>query len=134
MGGGLRVLFPVDIEESTEVLLPAGKELTKIGVEEIQLLHVIHPVDALADPHALDKRKEIIRHYKKILLDQGVPHVRGEVVIGTPWIEITARSQSPDIAFILMGSQGKGFLQRIFLGSQAENVLYHTDRSLFILR
>jgi nucleotide-binding universal stress UspA family protein len=131
---GLCILFPVDLEESTEALLPAAKEIRKIGVREIRLLHVIHPVDALTEPDTIGQRNETLRRYREMLIGYGIPVVHGEVVIGTPWLEIAERARSPDVAFIMMGSQGKGLLQRIFLGSQTENVLYHTNSSLFILR
>jgi nucleotide-binding universal stress UspA family protein len=130
----LCILFPVDVEESTDTLLPAAKEMREIGVGEVRLLHVVHPVDALAVPDIIDTRKEILIAYRKALLEYGIPVVHGEVVIGTPWTEIMERAQSADIAFIVMGSQGKGLLQRIFLGSQTENVLYHTHNTLFIIR
>jgi nucleotide-binding universal stress UspA family protein len=128
------ILFPVDVEESTEVLLPAAKEMREIGVGEVRLLHVVHPVDVLAVPDIIDTRKEILIQYRKTLLEYGIPVVHGEVVIGTPWMEIMERARSADVSFIMMGSQGKGLLQRIFLGSQTENVLYHTDNTLFIIR
>jgi nucleotide-binding universal stress UspA family protein len=130
----LCILFPLDLEESTEALLPAVKEIQKIGVREIRLLHVVHPVDALADPDTITQRSETLRRYREKLIENGIPVVRGEVVIGTPWLEIAERARSGDIAFIMMGSQGKGLLRRIFLGSQTENVIYHTNSSLFILR
>ncbi|MDD1677999.1 MAG: universal stress protein, partial [Methanomicrobiales archaeon] len=130
----LCILFPVDIDESTEVLLPSARQMREMGVGEVRLLHVVHPIDALAVPDLIDQRQEILRTYRHKLIDFGIPIVRGEVVIGTPWVEIAERARSTDIAFVLMGSQGKGLLQRIFLGSQTENVLYHTNRSLFILR
>jgi nucleotide-binding universal stress UspA family protein len=134
MRSDLCLLFPVDVDESTETLLPAAKEMQDIGVSEIRLLHVVHPVDALAVPDILDARKEILIRYRKTLLEQGIPVVHGEVVIGTPWLEIAERARSAEVAFILMGSLGKGLFQRIFLGSQTENVLYHTGKTLFIIR
>jgi nucleotide-binding universal stress UspA family protein len=130
----LCILFPVEVEESTEVLLPAAEEMRQIGVGEVRLLHVVHPVDALADPDLIDRRKEVLIEYRKALLEYGIPVVHGEVVIGTPWTEIAERARSADVAYIMMGSIGKGLLQRIFLGSQTENVLYYTDASLFIIR
>ncbi len=128
------ILFPVDVEESTDVLFPAAGEIGKVGFGEFRLLHVVHPVDALADPEAIKTRKKTLIRYRKALLGYGIPVVHGEVVIGTPWLEIVERARSPEVAFVLMGSQGKGLLQRIFLGSQTENVLYHTDATLFVLR
>jgi len=128
------VLFPVDIDDSTEVLLPVAKDLLAVGVKEVRLLHVIRPVDVLAMPGIIEQRGEIFRRYRERLLGYGIPQVRGEVVVGTPWTEIANRAKSADLAFILMGSQGKGLLERVFLGSQTENVLYHTESSLFIIR
>jgi nucleotide-binding universal stress UspA family protein len=130
----LCILFPVDIDDSVEVLVSAVQEMRELGVGEVRLLHVVHPVDALAVPDTLDQRKEILRRYRQMLIDGGIPLVHGEVVVGTPWVEIADRAGAPDVAFIVMGSVGKGLLQRIFVGSQTENVLFHTNRSLFILR
>jgi nucleotide-binding universal stress UspA family protein len=130
----LCILFPVDLGDSTSVLLPAIQEMREIGIGEVRLLHVIHPVDVLAVPDIIDERQKTLQQHRKVLIGYGIPRVRGEVVIGTPWMEIAERARSADIAFIVMGSQGKGLLERIFLGSVTENVLYHTNNSLFILR
>jgi nucleotide-binding universal stress UspA family protein len=128
------ILFPVEIAESTKQILPLAAEMVRMGIDEIRLLHVVKPVDVMSEPGILEEQKEAVLGYRRDLLSLGVPRVKGEVVIGSPWTEIVQRASSPKISSIVMGSHGKGLLERVFLGSQTRNVLHHTNRPLLVLR
>lgn len=128
------VLFPVDVAESTKPLLSIGGDLATIGIHEIRLLHVVNTVDAVSAPDLMEQRRSILRHYRDQLKEFGIQKVTGEVVVGTPWVEIVRRASGGACSLVVMGSHGKGLLERVFLGSQTENVLHHGDMSLLVVR
>lgn len=128
------VLFPVEITESTGTLLSIGRELARIGVKQVRLLHVVNTVDAVSAPDLIEEGRSILRNYREQLKAYGIQRVTGEVVVGIPWVEIIRRATRRDCSMVVMGSHGKGLLERVFLGSQTENVLHHGDTSLLVVR
>jgi nucleotide-binding universal stress UspA family protein len=54
--------------------------------------------------------------------EQGVPTL-ARVVTGVPHEEIVETAKREDAAFIVMGTHGRGALQRFFLGSVADRVI-----------
>ncbi|MDP2044840.1 MAG: universal stress protein [Deltaproteobacteria bacterium] len=52
----------------------------------------------------------------------GVPEVQTRMVVGHPVPVILEFLQSNDISLIVLGTQGKGFIEEIFLGSVAHNI------------
>lgn len=134
MGQNPYVLFPVEITESTPLLLTIGTDLSTVGVREVRLLHVVNTVEALSVPRLIEARRSILHEYRDLLRSHGIEKVSGEVVVGTAWAEIVQRAADRACSMVVMGSHGKSLIERVFLGSQTENVLHRGDRSLLIVR
>jgi nucleotide-binding universal stress UspA family protein len=73
----------------------------------------------------------ILERARKVAAEAGVT-AGAELVEGDPVDEILRRAAPFDL--IVMGSHGKGFLQRLTLGSVTEAVLHRIGRPLLIVR
>ncbi len=122
-----RVIFPTDFSETAERALDY---LGKIALETkcpVTIMHVISEKDD--DPSAAQRREEDARYLleakKRRLETLGATEVTVDLVNGNPAEEIIGRTNKGDFSIIVMGSQGKGFLREVFLGSVANEAARH---------
>ncbi len=121
------VLFPTDFSEIAAEALVVLELLAPRGVARVTLLHAleihmseIYGAHLEVAPEAPEYNSlEIL---KARLEAAGVPEVRSRVTPGHPVPVILAALQNLDISLIVMGTQGRGFLEELFLGSVAHNV------------
>jgi nucleotide-binding universal stress UspA family protein len=132
------VLVPTDFSKYSDKVLECVGGLP--GVKKVVLLNIIGPVDPLAriwDPGArLKEAKKKLADQAKLLEAQGLeveqraePMLEGEI-----FRKIQAVSEEEGVNLVVMGARGKGFLQNIFLGNVAKNVLRYGDRHLLLMR
>ena len=67
-------------------------------------------------------------------LRRQVPGTRGFVRVGTPWREIVALAEELRVEAIVVGSRGLTRIQRLLLGSTAENVVRHAPCPVLVVR
>jgi nucleotide-binding universal stress UspA family protein len=67
-------------------------------------------------------------------LRRQVPETRGFVRVGTPWRDIVALAEELRVDAIVVGSRGLTTLQRLLLGSTAENVVRHAPCPVLVVR
>ena len=87
------------------------------------------------DPDELWSRQA--RHSMAALvkrLRKKLPAVRGFVRVGTPWREIVELAQELGVDAIVVGSRGLSAIQRLLLGSTAENVVRHAPCPVLVVR
>ncbi len=81
-------------------------------------------VDALA----------VARDGADVLEQAGVTaHVESIGTIGAAWFPIIERSQSPDVAAIVVGTHARSQLRSLWLGSVSYNVIHHTTKPVLIV-
>jgi nucleotide-binding universal stress UspA family protein len=133
-----KVLFAVELSESTEKMHEVMSDLVRAGVRHITLLHVIDARDIHADPqtvaYSVASAQGVLDHWKEAIASAGIPSVETQVVVGTPWIEINRIAEEDKFSFVLLGSHGGGLISTMFLGDQTENVLHHGTKPLLIIR
>ena len=66
--------------------------------------------------------RQLLEQWKQRLLEAGVPVVHDRFDPGHPIPAILNVLKSKNISLIVMGTQGKGFIKELFLGSVAHNV------------
>jgi nucleotide-binding universal stress UspA family protein len=71
---------------------------------------------------AVGAARDLLGQWKQRLINAGVPIVHDRFDSGHPIPAILQVLESQDISLIVMGTQGKGFIKEIFLGSVAHNV------------
>ena len=122
------VLFPTDF---SAIGVRAGEfveSLAAKGIGQVTLLSALDvPGGEEAYPPgyqeiAAGAARDLLEQWKQRLLKAGVPQVNDHFDPGHPLPAILQVLESQDISLIVMGTQGKGFIQELFLGSVAHNV------------
>jgi len=128
------ILFPIEISGSSETLISAAEEIILAGVERITLLHVVRPEEALADPTLIEYAHTILEEWRARLVKCRPTAVEPRVAVGIPWITIVDTAARERFSCILIGSHGKGLIQRMYLGKEAETILHSATVPVFIIR
>lgn len=126
------VLFPTDFSDNAEHAFSTAKELVRCGVKQLTLLHV-QDKEKLGR-HLADRMPEFDRIDRERLerMTKDLGKVDNELAHGPPANEIIARA-SKDISLILMGSQGRGFVSEVFLGSVSHQVARRAPVSVLLV-
>src|SRR5579875_821407 len=121
------ILFPTDFSDIAEHALLYLEHLLHEMGSQVTLLHVQDK--SRIEPHLrhrLDEFNEIdterLEGIQMRLERCGASSVEKEIAYGSPTQIILERARTGNFSLILMGSQGKGFIREVFLGSIANNV------------
>jgi len=121
------ILFPTDFSEIAAEALVVLELLAPQGVARVTLLHALEiHMSEIYGAH-LEVAAEAPEYNSLEILQArleaaGVPQVQSRVSPGHPVAVILAAVKSLDISLIVMGTQGRGFIEELFLGSVAHNV------------
>ncbi len=121
------ILFPTDFSEISSRALEYVKRLAAKGLGQVTLLNALDVPGGDAYPPGYQEiaegaARDLLEQWKQRLLKAGVPIVNDRFDPGHPIPAILQVLESQDISLIVMGTQGKGFIKEIFLGSVAHNV------------
>jgi nucleotide-binding universal stress UspA family protein len=120
------VLFPTDFSPIAERACQYLERLAGKGVGQVTLLNALDVPGGEAYPPgfqemAVAQAKDSLAVWRERLLKAGIPEVDAVFDPGHPLAAILGALKSQDISLVLMGTQGKGFLKELFLGSVAHN-------------
>ena len=138
-----RILVPIDFSEASAQILRLARAIARQWDSTLRLLHVIDPAYLpLVNGSSLDSGKapsetlESANHEMALFLEQHGFHDEFEqqIEIGTPHelIGEAVNQWNPDL--LVIGTFGKSGLQRLLLGSTAEEVLHHVPCSVLAVR
>lgn len=121
------ILFPTDFSDTAQRALEYLGQIAEETKSPVTLLHVYEekPVDADSRQHLEDGGRFLSEAKKERLKSMGVSEVNIELTFGDPAQEIIDRATKGDFSLIVMGSQGKGFVKEVFLGSISNKVARH---------
>lgn len=132
------VLFPTDFSENADHAFTYVRKLAIDGAKRITLLHVqdkaridAHLAQRLNEFNEIDRGR--LEKLKELLQEKSSAVVEIEVCYGSPFQEITRRVRDNNVSLVVMGSQGRGFIEEIFLGSVSHNVARHTEAPLLLI-
>lgn len=135
---GGHILFPTDFSESADHAFTHVEELVANGARRVTLLHVQDK--ARIEPHLAHRVEEFnkidmerLEEMKEILQKKGGADVDIELRYGSPFVEIIRVIRERDVNLVVMGSQGRGFIKELFLGSVSHNVARHSDASVLLI-
>ena len=120
--------LPTDFSEISSRALEYVERLAAKGICQVTVLNALDvPGGEEAYPPgyqeiAAGAARDLLEQWKQRLLKAGVPLVNDHFDPGHPLPAILQVLESQDISLIVMGTQGKGFIKEIFLGSVAHNV------------
>ena len=138
------VLVATDFSDSGKEAVATAVSLVKRSKGSLAVVSVaerppMFPHNYLArhsdDPDELWSRQA--RSSMKALvkrLRRQFPGTRGFVRVGTPWREIVGLAEELRVDAIVVGSRGLSAIQRLLLGSTAENVVRHAPCPVLVIR
>lgn len=137
---GLRehLLYPTDFSENADLAFSYVEDFVHQGAKHVTLLHVqdksrIEPYlrDRLEEFNEIDRSR--LESMKEALRRKGDPVIEIELAYGAPYMEIIKIIRERDISLVVMGSQGRGFVQELFLGSVSHNIARNSEAPVMLI-
>jgi nucleotide-binding universal stress UspA family protein len=134
-----RVLLATDGSEDAALAARAAKEISEgTGAE----LHVVHAWHSIPSVHHKDfLRAEFLQEAHEVLDEQverieatGCNLAGAHLREGTPVDEILRLSEELGTSLIVMGSRGRGWVQRLLMGSVSEGVVHSAPVPVLVMR
>jgi nucleotide-binding universal stress UspA family protein len=132
------VLFPTDFSDNADLAYTYVEKLVSDGAKHVTLLHVQDKVRI--DPYLKDRLEEFneidrarLEKMKETLRLKGNSEVDIELVYGAPYTEIMRVIRERNVNLVVMGSQGRGFIPELFLGSISHNVARNSEASVLLI-
>lgn len=132
------ILFPTDFSENADHAFTYLRKLAADGVRRITLLHVQDKarIEKYLE-HRLEEFNKIdqdrLEKMKASLLEKSQAEVNIEISYGSPFVEITRLIRERDVSLVVMGSQGRGYVRELFLGSVSYNVVRHSYAPVLLI-
>jgi nucleotide-binding universal stress UspA family protein len=131
------ILYITDFSETAFRAFTYLEKIVESGAKKITLMHVQdkskidkHLKDKLDEFNKIDTERLEMR--RKTLLDKGAKDVQIKIPYGNPSQEILNESKN-GYTLIVMGSQGRGFINELFIGSVSHNVARSADISVLLV-
>ncbi len=129
-----RILFPVDLTESSEKLVPHVVTMAEKFNAQVQVLFVVRIFQYFTDiyvapPSISIFENELVDGARKKMDEftqehfASLPQTHGEVVLGDPPEVILSYITENQIDLVVMGTHGRKGLDRVLFGSVAERVI-----------
>lgn len=132
------VLFPTDFSDNADRAFVYVKKLVAEGTKRVTIVHVQDK--ALIERHLLYLLEEFnkndlmrLQELKNELSAQGDVEVDIQLIYGSPTTEIIRLVRELKTLLVVMGSQGRGFIEEIYLGSVSHNVVRHSAASVLLI-
>jgi nucleotide-binding universal stress UspA family protein len=121
------VLFPTDFSDIAERAFQYLEHIVREAHPAVTLLHVqdasklgAHLKERLDEFNAIDRGR--LERMRDRLLACGARSVELDLPYGSPIGILLDRAKGADFSLVVMGTQGRGFIREIFLGSVAHNM------------
>lgn len=132
-----RILFATDFSDIATRAFLHVEQLVEAGCKKVTLIHVQDKVklekylsEKLEEFNKIDTKR--LEMQKQQLLSKGAEEVEVKIAYGIPAQEILAESKN-GYSLIVMGSQGRGFFNEVFIGSVSHNVSRHAEISTLLV-
>ncbi len=132
------ILFATDFSENADNAFSYVEKMISEGVGRVTIAHIQDK--SRIEPYLSDRLKEFneiddkrLLDLKKSLLKIKNIQVDIKLAYGSPSVEIIKLIKELDVELVVMGSQGRGFVKEIFLGSVSNNVARNSDASVLLI-
>jgi nucleotide-binding universal stress UspA family protein len=134
-----RILLATDGSEDATLATRAAADLSQKGGSELHVVHVWHDVPT---PHfrsfvrAQLKREaqELLQQQVERLEHDGAALAKAHLREGSSIDEILDLSEELQVGLLIVGSRGRGGVERILLGSVSEGIAHHARRPVLVMR
>jgi nucleotide-binding universal stress UspA family protein len=132
------ILFPTDFSTNADLAFTYVTEMAADAAKKITLLHV---QDKTRISPYLDSRIEEfneidtarLQSMKNILMQKGNASVEIVIKYGSPAVEILNIVKENDVELVVMGTQGRGYVNEFFLGSVSHNIARNSPSSVLLI-
>lgn len=119
------VLFPTDFSQIAGDIPAQIERIAPSGISKLTVLHVLEVTEAY--PPAIlapaeNAARGLIDGLARRFKESGISEIHTRVAHGQPVPSIMECLQEGDFSLVIMGTQGKGLISEILLGSVAYNV------------
>jgi nucleotide-binding universal stress UspA family protein len=129
-----KLLIATDLSPASDCLLQCAGELQTTGLEQAILAHVIYVANTPGLEDALEaEASQPLMRQKEALEGQGI-EVTTEMPLGIPARSLSELAEKHNVDAILIGSRGRGILQRAVLGSVAFKLLQTARKPVLLAR
>jgi len=133
-----RILYSTDFSDTAQSAFTCVEKMVESGWKKVTLIHVQdsqkidrHLKDRLEEFNTIDSER--MQMLKDTLVKKGATDVDIKIPYGLPTREIIKVTQNNNYSIIVMGSQGRGFTEEIFLGSVSHNVVRQADAPVLLV-
>lgn len=124
------LLYATDFSENADRAFGVVEQMAVVGVRRMTLLHVHEDTPTAEQESAARERLERLRVR---LCSRGPVEVGIELVTGKPYRKIVDIAVTCGAHLIVMGSQGRGFVPELFLGSVSHQVARHSTMPVLLV-
>ncbi|MFW5801435.1 MAG: universal stress protein [Spirochaeta sp.] len=125
------LLFATDFSETANRSIPFLERLIDKGTSRVTIAHIQDQM--IIDPYLLDKRDEFMQIdnerlsalQERIKLS-GPQRIDVELGYGKPSMELIRLTETVNPSLLIMGTQGKGLVRELLMGSVSHTVTSHT--------
>lgn len=132
-----KILYATDFSDTAHRAFDYVETIVESGCNNVTLFHVQDKTKI--DKYLKDKLPEFNRidterleMLKERLVKKGASNVEIKIPYGVPTQEILNESKN-GYTLIVMGSQGRGFIKELFLGSVSHNIARSADISVLLI-
>ena len=138
-----KIIVPVDFSEHSEYALEAASMLAKKNNAEILALHmleisnaVMNKVDGMKQMESLFFLKLAEKRFEEFLNKNYLKGIKVTPIIKhfKVFSEVNDVAKEHEADLIVMGSQGASGLKEVFIGSNTEKVVRHSDIPVLIIK
>jgi len=133
-----RVLVATDLSEAAAATLDAARDFGALFGAQLRVLTVVEPLPSIPDVAVQLDEGEHLRYAQQELeslmagLD-GRGGVESSVQLGSPARTISEEAETWGADLVVVGSHGKGWVDRVLLGSTTERLLNRLPCSILVL-
>lgn len=132
------ILFATDFSENADHAFTFVENMVAAGARRVTLLHVQdlsrlepHLAHRLDEFDAIDRAR--LAELEARLKARGAAEVEAVLRAGKPFLEIVALAKARGAHLVVMGSQGRGYVAEVFLGSVSHNVARHAEAPVLLI-
>ena len=132
-----KILYATDFSDTAHRAFDYAERIVEDGCKNVTLIHVQDKTKI--DTHLKEKLEEFNRidierleMLKERLVKKGATNIEIKIPYGNPTQEILNESKN-GYTLIVMGSQGRGFIKELFLGSVSHNIARSADMSVLLM-
>ena len=121
------ILYCTDFSDTAQRAYEYVEQLVEVGCKNVTIMHVQdrtkidkHLSNRLEEFNRIDSER--IEMLTERLAKKGANSVEVKIPYGIPTAEILSELETGNYSLVVMGSQGRGYVRQLFLGSVSHNI------------